>query len=733
MMKERMKKSMRQLGGRIDQYRERNWKNTQLPVYRIFKLLCALVAGIEGTELFRHRIAAFCVSAAVGYIAGCLALHAIQLLVRLTAWLVREERSKELICWILTAALCAELFEEGSVGVSASECMAAGIVSAVALLLFGKSVRAFFKNKIHTPTIIITGVVAGIFTVGCTAFLIGTGFEDSYIERYLALYEKTTVEKDGFAAELSDGGYTAETIEYSPDKDTELSSTIVDLSYAAKNAAGIEGFLRDVTTEYDISQAPVAGVVYYPKEGKNCPVLVFAHGNHSNLTDSYLGYAYLGKYLASHGYVVVSVDENVCNELTDENDARAILLLENVKKVLEYNKEEGNPLYGKINEDQIAIGGHSRGGEMAATAYLFSGYSCYPENGKYKFDYDFDIRSVVAVAPSVNQYMPSGHEVILENVNYLLLQGANDQDVSRFLGNEQYENTVFTEDNDYLKTSLYIAGANHGQFNSLWGGSDLSAVEMRFLNTRNFITQQEQQTILKLFVKVFLDKTLKGETRYEDLLTDYKQYLAYLPHTLYIQQYERSGSQMLCDYEEDSELSTGTAEGVTLAASHMHIWTEEQPYYSAGSSKRKTNYALKLVWWDTKMAFYAIRMQKPFDGTGAAIVLDICDLQDNRAEDSSYQGIKPKITLMDTQGNTAEADVSAYARIYPPLPIKLSKLQYLLGISDYRHEFQTAAIPVGEFQAENEDFDIAHIRKIEISFPEDADGRVLIDNIGIQR
>lgn len=57
---------------------------------------------------------------------------------------------------------------------------------------------------------------------------------------------------------------------------------------------------------------------------------------------------------------------------------------------------------------------------MVSTAYLFNGYDCYPENGVHKFYYNFSIRGVIAVAPTVDQYMPAGHEVELENVNYLV-------------------------------------------------------------------------------------------------------------------------------------------------------------------------------------------------------------------------------------------------------------------------------------------------------------------------
>ena len=54
------------------------------------------------------------------------------------------------------------------------------------------------------------------------------------------------------------------------------------------------------------------------------------------------------------------------------------------------------------------------------------------------------------MAPSVNQYLPAGHETELSDIDYLVLQGANDQDISVFLGNEQYENVSFSKDGYYI-------------------------------------------------------------------------------------------------------------------------------------------------------------------------------------------------------------------------------------------------------------------------------------------
>ena len=106
----------------------------------------------------------------------------------------------------------------------------------------------------------------------------------------------------------------------------------------------------------------------------------------------------------------VSVDENILNERSGENDARAVLLLENIGEILKKNGDDSQPIYGKLDEQNIALMGHSRGGEMIADAYLFNEYDAYPSNGMFTFDYHYKIRALIAVAPSVNQYLPAGQK-----------------------------------------------------------------------------------------------------------------------------------------------------------------------------------------------------------------------------------------------------------------------------------------------------------------------------------
>jgi hypothetical protein len=89
-------------------------------------------------------------------------------------------------------------------------------------------------------------------------------------------------------------------------------------------------------------------------------------------------------------------------------------------------------------------------GEAAAAAALVYTLDRYPGDGKVRFFWDdIKIKSVIAIAPTVSQYKPADHEVELTDINYLLIQGVNDQDFP-----PSWERAAS------MKTSLSPAGAH---------------------------------------------------------------------------------------------------------------------------------------------------------------------------------------------------------------------------------------------------------------------------------
>lgn len=703
----------------MDSKRKAAFAGTEKGFWLASQLFLCVILGAAVSSLLKTEWLGFLLGAALAVPVGILGTKLAGCLFRTVLKCSGQSLAYALFDFVILVSLSVEC----SIGAEENAAVFVGIVMFAGTALFSKSLWAFFVGKMRKGWMAALLLSTGVMTGASVWFLAADGFEDSYVSEYRK-WDKTAKEIPGFEEYGEPGIYTVETLEYSPYKEVEVKTETVDLrDFVRKGETWHEAY-RDLFQTYGLGNAPVAGKVWYPAEAQSCPVIFMAHGNHSITEESYLGYAYLGEYLASHGYVFVSVDENVLNERSGENDGRAVLLLENIKALQKWNEQEENPLYQKMDYDNIALAGHSRGGEMIADAYLFNDCEAYPSNGMISFDYHFSIKALLAVAPSVNQYRPADHEVELSDANYLVVQGANDQDISVFMGNQQYENIAFSGKGDYLKASLYITGANHGQFNSLWGKYDMEPPLSWWLNVGNLIPEEEQQYLLKIFARAFFDKTLKGECTYEDLLTAASKYENYLQETLYVQQYEQSAFSLMADFEEDTDLTTAT-DGSSLLADHMSMWTEEKITDSRDGEGERENHALRLKWKETKQASYEITPEHPISLEGAALRFDVCNLLSEETE----KPLDFTVALTDETGNRVSAVVGDYRTLYPAFPVTLSKVQHLFGDSEEKYQFQTVSIPAEDFKGA-ETFDFTKVRSISLVFDVSDHGELWLDNIG---
>ena len=610
------------------------------------------------------------------------------------------------------------------------EIVVIGSIIGLFLILFLKSLWSFIVGKLYTK---FNGcvVIVGVLLIGMGVYFLNSkGFEDTYIKTYLHLEKNapvlTEAESRKFQSSVQGGEYTVLTATYDL-SDADITSKTVNLTSYAQNK-GFAGYVKEKYQGYGLNKVPLRGKIWYPRELKNCPTLFIIHGNHDYIEESYLGYEYLGQYLASYGYVMVSVDQNACNLLTNENDARAILLLENIKAVQKYNAQKDNPIYQKIDTQNIAIAGHSRGGEAVSIAYLFNDEEVNPNNGKIKLDYHFNIKSIIAIAPTIDQYQPTSKAVELEDVNYLIIHGANDQDLYDFGGIKQYKDIHFTGEGDYIKTSLYCAGCNHGQFNSRWGLYDRTGFYSKALNVENFVSEQEQQRIAEIFIKTFLDCTLKGNRTYISLFEDYRKYRENIPQTLYVQSYQTSDFNVIGNFEEDTILTTGTMKGVELDVEGGSVWTEGL-YPTEAANGNSSAY---IQWNNNKTP--TLKIDTPvLDVKGHILQFDVMNLEEGFKEKEVEEGkiglLQGSIILEDTMGNQSTIRLADVATIYPAFLVRLTKLQYLSDSIEYKHQFQTVTIPIGLFESENSELDTSQITGIRITF-EGETGTVAIDEIG---
>jgi hypothetical protein len=548
------------------------------------------------------------------------------------------------------------------------------------------------------------------------------------------------------------GSYEVQTLTYGSGADRRpefgieaaLTSRTVDGSPFVGRWNGLSGNLRTRYWGFDVTELPLNGRVWYPAGEGPFPLALIVHGNHSMMDDSDPGYAYLGELLASRGMILVSVDENFLNGswmdyvsfgsfagLDTENDGRGWLLLEHLAQWQRWNGDPGNPFYGKVDMDRIAVMGHSRGGEAAAIAASFNDLAYYPDDASVKLPYGFNIRAVVAIAPADGQYRPANQPTPLENVNYLVIQGAQDGDMAAFEGIRQYNRVQFTDDGDWFKAGVYVDRANHGQFNTTWGRSDSGAhPSTGLLNLGALMPADEQLQVAKVFISAFLEAALNGRNEYRPLFENALTGQAWLPDNAYLTRYEESGTRYLATFDEDVDVTTASIDGLSFDAGNLTNWHEGVP---------------RLKWWDQQTGAVFLGWDRAEKGGTAFYRLEFEDesLRPSAGDmlvfalasgNPGAEAIDLTIALEDDAHHVASLPLSDFALLLPQFEFHTAKAGLLENGNNGSAEpvFQTYFFPLKWFQQENPDFNPAALERITFLFGRSETGLVILDDLGFR-
>ena len=284
------------------------------------------------------------------------------------------------------------------------------------------------------------------------------------------------------------------------------------------------------------TNVPLNGHVCIPHGAGPFPLAVFAHGNHSALQNSTPGYLYLCQLFASHGIIAATIDANFLNGFNfGENDARAIVHLEHLKQFRTWAGTAHHPLYGKIDLNRILIVGHSRGGEGVGHASLFNTLSSIqpdvfspvvPLDGSAGLGpYRFTLRAAAAIAPTDRQYQPIAGPTVVPD-RYFLIHGSRDGDVFTFEGYNTYNRAHAvdlanpTVSDGKFKVLLWVIGANHNQFNSVWPSETPPATTM---------PRPDQEQVAKVHLGALAQALLLRRRRYLRVLRDHAAAVAWVP------------------------------------------------------------------------------------------------------------------------------------------------------------------------------------------------------------
>jgi hypothetical protein len=502
---------------------------------------------------------------------------------------------------------------------------------------------------------------------------------------------------------------------------------------------------------------PINARVWYPDGVGPFPLVLIVHGDHMMTEFSDPGYDYLGKLLASRGFILVSLDANFLNfsvpegRPEDENDARGWLMLEHLRCWKAWNDTPGNPFYQKVDMNNIAVMGHSRGGEAAPIAAAFNRLPYYPDDATVTFEYNFNIRSVVAIAPVFEEYQPRGRNLPLENVNYLLIQGSDDSQMLSYMGSNQYSRVAFTDDNYWFKSGLYIYGANHGQFNTVWV-TDQTVPSTWLYNQQALMSFEDQKHIAEVYITAFLEATLRGKSGYIPLFRDYRAAPGWLPDTIYLNQFQDSTYQLVSTYEEDMNAATTTMPGGLQSGSNLSVWREQavELVVSPVFGPIDTN-AAYLGWNAQSPGNAAYTMRLPDEGlaldAGSILVFSLADAGEDPAPDTdeaddagSKNGSGPRqpidltVEAVDRSGRAVRLPLSRFSYLQPQITMTLMKASFMniTGASPSEPVFKSFEFPLAAFVEADPIFDPASLTTIRFIFDRTPAGVVVLDDVGFR-
>jgi len=268
------------------------------------------------------------------------------------------------------------------------------------------------------------------------------------------------------------------------------------------------------------------------------PVVLLQHGRHSTCAlagretfghpcpdtpvtadvRSFAGYDYLAENLASHGYLVMSIDANGVNthdlaDLTAGALARAQLISRSLDLLRSWSTTPGpapvgGRLIGRVDLNRLGLMGHSRGGE--GVTYWLDYNRRRTDGPRYRASAVFSLAPIDATAQAVS------------GVPYATLLPMCDGDVYDLQGAAVFERSKYAAPLDNApKLQLAVEGANHNFFNTTWTGddyfgSDFACSTKSDDNAR--MTPEQQRRVGLATIGAFLRRFVGPERRLDALI-----------------------------------------------------------------------------------------------------------------------------------------------------------------------------------------------------------------------
>ncbi|MFQ5738897.1 MAG: hypothetical protein ACE5JX_07765 [Acidobacteriota bacterium] len=305
------------------------------------------------------------------------------------------------------------------------------------------------------------------------------------------------------------------------------------------------GFARQITC-YPTQLVPPAFVGQFP-------LVVISHGN----GHQYTWYDYIQRHLASHGYIVMSHQNNTGPGITTASTTT----LEHTDAIIGQQATIlGGVLNGHIDSSRMTWIGHSRGGEGIVTAFTRISIGDYiPSN--YNIN---DIALMSSISPTDFADLFATFIADPEDTPYHIIYGSADGDVDGSPGLTCCQPFRILERADGFRQSTYVHGADHNDFNCC-GFNDFRGPP------GTEIGRTEAQQVLKGVTLPLVKHYIEGNIPGRDFL--WRQYERFKPigvssETTVVSEYKESpveGKFVLDDYQTAPGLSVSSSGGFVFS------------------------------------------------------------------------------------------------------------------------------------------------------------------------
>ena len=649
----------------------------------------------------------------------------------------------------------------------------ARVISGLVLILIfstvGATIAVFRRDGFHpqaqkvTVAVLVIGI--GGFIGGLYAIFSDIDPANPMLDEFVLEDRTLNLPNPGLPGE-----YDVLTLTYGSGKDLHRSEYGDDVDLVARrvngsklidNWDGFSGWLRTSYWGFDAKELPLQARVWYPDGEGPFPLVLVVHGNHGMEDYSDPGYDYLGELLASRGIILASVDENFINSsisslveifderpgLKEENDARGWLLLEHLAQWRDWNNTSGHYFNNKVDMDRVALIGHSRGGEAVGIAAAFNSLDRYPDDATLDFNFDFNLRGVIAIAPVYGQYQPRQRPTPVRDVNYFTIHGDMDGDVQSFEGIAQYSRVTFPGDEYRFRSSLYVVGANHGQFNTTWENMDTGLFRAWALDLGRIMDGEAQRDVARVFFSAFLEIVLNDRTEYLPIFKDARYAAKWLPETFFINQFSDSNETSIASFEEDIDPST--MPGGKIESGNLTKW------YETGNELKYDEldtHSLVVAWdkeFSEETAWVAFERKGPLTGDSLIASISSIDIgtmpddweddegdaaNDDEESDDEDKDEKPldwTIELIDANGNRASLPLSHDSGLYPLVNAVPRRAGFLDSADPTEILFRRFEIALADFADTNKEFDASLVTQIRFVFDRSEKGAIIIDDISL--